>query len=207
MDLDAETEAALHWYGRQFFDVRSLHILDWPPAPTRVCLGLGGRVRQAVTLCEYAALADEMARDKFVFGLHHEFTRTELLKSHKKGDANKQLSDVVAEAKAMETARQANKLINESRSIDESGNYSQQRRNPVSQRGSQPQHRKRHTDMKLRRQPGTCFWCGDTRGPHPWQDCPAKGKSCVKCKGNDRVCVFRDGVARISTKTKPSSAV
>ena len=40
-------------------------------------------------------------------------------------------------------------------------------------------------EPKLRRQPGTCFWCGDTRGPHPWQDCPAKGKSCVKCKGND----------------------
>ena len=101
-------------------------------------------------------------------------TRTELLKSHKKGEANKQLSDVVSETKAMKTARQANKLINESRSIDESVNYSQQRRNPVNHQGSQPQHRKCHTDMKLRRQPGTCFWCGDTRGPQPWQDCQQK---------------------------------
>ena len=46
--------------------------------------------------------------------------------------------------------------------------------------------------MRLRREPGTCFWCGDRRGPHPWKICPANGKSCTSCGGNDhfaRVCL------------------
>ncbi|EDO39776.1 predicted protein [Nematostella vectensis] len=46
--------------------------------------------------------------------------------------------------------------------------------------------------MKLRREPGTCFWCGDQRGPHPWKECPANGKSCSTCAGNGhfaRVCL------------------
>ena len=30
--------------------------------------------------------------------------------------------------------------------------------------------------MKLRREPGTCFWCGYRRGAHPLRVCPAKGK-------------------------------
>ena len=44
------------------------------------------RVRQAGNLCEYAALSDEMCRDKFVFGLHEETIRTELLRTHLKVD-------------------------------------------------------------------------------------------------------------------------
>ena len=46
--------------------------------------------------------------------------------------------------------------------------------------------------MKLKREPGTCFWCGDRRGPHPWKTCPANGKTCTKCGINDhfsRVCL------------------
>ena len=46
--------------------------------------------------------------------------------------------------------------------------------------------------MKLKRVPGTCHWCGDQRGPHAWKVCPAKGKTCAKCGGNDhfaKVCL------------------
>ena len=39
--------------------------------------------------------------------------------------------------------------------------------------------------MKLRREPGTCHWCGDKRGPQPWRQCPARGKTCSKCGIND----------------------
>ena len=45
----------------------------------------------------------------------------------------------------------------------------------------------RHSQMKLRREPGTCFWCGDWRSAHPWRVCPAKGKTCSSCGGNDHV--------------------
>ena len=48
----------------------------------------------------------------FVFGLNEDHTRTELLKTHVKPDNTKKtLQDVVAEARAIESAKQTNKLI------------------------------------------------------------------------------------------------
>ena len=141
-------------------------------------------VRRDCSLCDYAALADEMSRDKFVFGLRNSDIRAELLKCHLRADNTKKtLNDVVAEAKAIESAKRANQLIGEAtKSIDESVNWAA--------RG------KAHKDMRLRREDGTCHWCGDKRGPHPWSNCPAKGKTCDKCGGSDhfsRVCLETPG--------------
>ena len=48
----------------------------------------------------------------FVFGLNEDHMRTELLKTHVKPDNTKKtLQDVVAEARAIESAKQTNKLI------------------------------------------------------------------------------------------------
>ena len=53
-----------------------------------------------------------MYRDKFVFGLHGETIRTELLKTHTKADGTaKSMTDVVSEDKTYESAGRANKLI------------------------------------------------------------------------------------------------
>ena len=74
------------------------------------------------------------------------------------------MQDVVAEAKALESARKANELItDETKGIEEQGNWMS------------------HKQMKLKLELGTCFWCGDRRGPHPWKTCPANGKTCTKC--------------------------
>ena len=137
------------------------------------------RVRQTGSLCNYGALTDQMCRDKFIFGLHDSDIRTELLKCHLKPDkTEKALSDVVREARALESARQTNKLIGDAnKSIEENVNWVT---------------KKAHRDMKLKREPGTCQWCGDRRGPHPWKDCPANGRTCMRCSGNDhfaRVCL------------------
>lgn len=134
------------------------------------------KVRQAGSLCSYNALTDEMCRDKFVFGLHDGTMRAELLKTHLKSDGMpKNMQDVVADAKALESAQKANKLITDAtKGIEEQVNW-------IS-----------HKQMKLKREPGTCFWCGDRRGPHPWKTCPANGKTCTKCGINDhfsRVCL------------------
>ena len=120
-----------------------------------------------------------MCQDKFIFGLHDSDIRTELLKCHLKPDkTEKALSDVVGEARALESARQTNKLIGDAnKSIEENVNWVT---------------KKAHRDMKLKREPGTCQWCGDRRGPHPWEDCPANGRTCMRCSGNDhfaRVCL------------------
>lgn len=84
---------------------------------------------------------------------------------------------MVAEARAIESAKQTNKLIvDSSKGTDEEVHWIGLR----------------HSQMKLRREPGTCFWCGDRRGAHPWKVCPAKGKTCSTCGGNDhfaRVCL------------------
>ena len=117
-----------------------------------------------------------MCRDKLVFGLHDGTMRAELLKTHLKSDgAPKNMQDVVAEAKALESAQKANKLITDAtKGIEEQVYW-------IS-----------HKQMKLKREPGTCFWCGDRRGPHPWKTCPANGKTCTKCGINDhfsRVCL------------------
>ena len=134
------------------------------------------RIRQAGSLCAYDALNDEMCRDKFVFGLHHGTMRTELLKTHLNTDGTpKTMQDVVAEAKALESAKKANKLIADTeKGIEEQVNWMS------------------HKQMKLKRDPGTCHWCGDRRGPYPWKTCPANSKTCTKCGINDhfaRVCL------------------
>ena len=105
------------------------------------------KVRQTGSLCSYNALTDEMCRDKFVFGLHDGTMRAELLKTHLKSDGMpKNMQDVVAEAKALESAQKANKLITDAtKGIEEQVNW-------IS-----------HKQMKLKREPGTCFWCGDRR--------------------------------------------
>ena len=137
------------------------------------------KVRQTGSLCGYGPISDELCRDKFIFGLNGEQMRTELLKTHiKPNNTKKTLHDVVSEARAIESATQANKLIADSlpKGIEEEVHWTGLR----------------HSQMKLRREPGTCFWCGDRRGPHPWKMCPAKGKTCNTCGGNDhfaRVCL------------------
>ena len=71
------------------------------------------------------------------------------------------MHDVVAEARAIESAKQTNKLIvHLSKGTDEEVHWTGLR----------------YSQMKLRREPGTCFWCGYPRGAHPWRVCPAKGK-------------------------------
>ena len=113
---------------------------------------------------------------QIVFGLHDGTMRAELLKTHLKSDGMpKNMQDVVAEAKALESAQKANKLIADAtKGIEEQVNW-------IS-----------HKQMKLKREPGTCFWCGDRHGPHPRKTCPANGKTCTKCGINDhfsRVCL------------------
>ena len=71
------------------------------------------KVKQAGSLCLCNALTDEMCRDKFVCGLHDGIVRAELrmLKMHLKPDGTpKNMQDVVAEAKALELGKKANKL-------------------------------------------------------------------------------------------------
>ncbi|XP_048580708.1 uncharacterized protein LOC116606358 [Nematostella vectensis] len=137
------------------------------------------KVRQASSLCGYGKLNDELSRDKFIFGLSEEQMRTELLKTNIKPDTSKKtLTDVVSEAKSIESAKKTSKLIADSsaKGIEEEVHWTGLR----------------HSQMKLRRDPETCFGCGDRRGPHPWKECPANGKSCSKCAGNDhfaRVCL------------------
>ncbi|XP_068703724.1 uncharacterized protein [Montipora foliosa] len=129
------------------------------------------KVRHAGSLCGYGDVSYEFCRDKFIFGLNEDNIRTELLRTHiKPNNSEKSLSDVVAEARAIESAKQTNKLIaDSSKGIDQHVHWIGLR----------------HSQMKLRREPGTCFWCCDRRGPHPWKLCPANGKTCTSCGGND----------------------
>ena len=152
------------------------------------------KVRQASSLCAYGDLTDELTRDKFIFGLNEDHTRTDLLKTHVKPDNSKKtLQDVVAEARAIESAKQTNKLIvDSSKGTDEEVHWTGLR----------------HSQMKLRREPGTCFWCGDRRGAHPWKICPAKGKTCSSCGGNDhfaRVCLEDPKFTVRDSRSKPST--
>jgi len=115
------------------------------------------KVRQGGNLCKYGAATDHMCRDKFVFGLCNNTIKTELLKTHLKPDGTeKAMSDVVVEAKTLESAQRTNQLIVETSKVFEEQVH-----------WTQPA-KKRHSQMKLRRDPNTCYWCGNTQGPHPW---------------------------------------
>ena len=128
-------------------------------------------VRQSGSLCEYESMThpgEELKRDKFIFGIQNQEIRTLLLNDSKKLDGSKKkLADVVIEARAMEAARQTNKLIVDTTKLTEEVHWTS------------------HRDMKLKRETNTCHWCGDKRGPHPWKSCPANGRTCTNCGGND----------------------
>ena len=94
---------------------------------------------------------------------------------------------MVAEARAIESTKQTNKLIvDSSKGTDEEVHWTGLR----------------HSQMKLRREPGTFFWCGDRRGAHPWKICPAKGRTCSSCGGlEDPKFTVRDSRSKPSTTT------
>ena len=142
---------SLHRINRKLALGGQIQILEHSAKPTRVRSRMGSKVRQAGSLCSYDALTDEMCRDKFVFELHDATMRAKLLKTHVKPNGTpKNMQDVVGEAKALESAQKANKLITDAtKGIEEQVNWMS------------------HKQMKLKREPGTCFWCGDRRGPHP----------------------------------------
>ena len=83
-----------------------------------------------------------VCRDNLVFDLYDGLMRTELLKTHLKPDSTpKNMQDVVAKAKALESAQKANKLITDTtKGIEEQVKW-------VS-----------HKQMKLKRESGTCQW-------------------------------------------------
>ena len=93
------------------------------------------KIRQYGSLCQYTNMQDEMYRDTFVFGLHSETIRTELLKTSTKADGTaKSMTDVVSEAKTYESAVRANKLKEHGTKLEEQVNWSNSYRQP-------PQHR------------------------------------------------------------------
>ena len=81
----------------------------------------------------------------------------------------KSLCDIVSEAQAIETAQRVNRIITNTNSTEEQVNFTSS-----SSIGGPPPHKKHH-DMKLKLQAGTCYWCGDSKGLNPWWDCPAQG--------------------------------
>lgn len=173
------------------------------------------KVRQAGTLCEYGNMADELCRDKFIFGLHekNKDIRTELLKSAKNTDGSvKRLYDVVQLARAFEIASSANCLI--SKSHTEQVNYTSQFGPPSTPNASTPNARSNpkrlpHAQLKLKREPGTCWYCG-IRPSHPWQMCRSRNKICSKCGFMDHfstVCLMGTGhSASPNTNTSRPSA-
>ena len=149
------------------------------------------KVRPASSLCAYGELTDELTRDKLlIFGLNEDHRRTELLKTHVKLDNTKKtLQDVVAEASL---PSKQTLIVNSSKGTDKEVHWTGLR----------------HSQMKLRREPGTCFWCCDWRASHPWRVCPARGKTCSTCGGNDhfaRVCLEDPKVTVPDSRSKASN--
>ena len=176
MSKDPDTEKTTY-YKKPIIEISALRSTN--QSPHESVQDWETRVRQSGSLCNYGALTDQMYQDKFIFGIQDSDIRTELLKCHLKPDkTEKALSDVVGEARALESARQTNKLIGDAnKNIEENVNWVT---------------KKAHKDTKLKREPGTCQWCGNRRGPHPLKDCPANGRTCMRCSGNDhfaRVCL------------------
>ena len=100
------------------------------------------KVRQASSLCAYGELTDKLTRDKFRFGLNEDHTRTELLKTHVKPDNTKKtMHDVVAEVRAIESAKQTNKLIvDSSKGTDEEVHWTGLRHSQMKLSGRSLEH-------------------------------------------------------------------
>ena len=145
------------------------------------------RVRQAGALCEYGQMNDELCRDKFIFGINERFKdiRTELLKTDKNADnTDKTLAQTATLARALETAASASVLISGSQHTEQV-NYTKQRppRQQSTQFASNPR-RILHKELKLKRQPNTCWYCGSS-SQHPWRECKARNQQCRNCGYND----------------------
>ena len=121
------------------------------------------RVQEMAAPLEYGEMADQMKRDKFTFGLYNSNIRGELLKmNHKDKDGNVlKLSHVTSQAKALEAAETANKMVDTS--SREEINWVK-RNNPTIHKQQQ------------------CWYCGE-QNRHSWQNCPAYGQICTTCGG------------------------
>ena len=90
--------------------------------------------------------------------------RKELLKTYlRPKNTTKALGDGFAETKSLESAQKTNKLIiDTTKGIGEAVNWTGSRRSNS--------FRKKDCDIKLRREPNTCQWCGEVREPHKWAE-------------------------------------
>ena len=166
------------------------------------------KVRQAGHLCEYGNMTDELSRDKFIFGIHERFKeiRVELLKTDKNEDkSDKTLAQVASLARSLETASSASHMIGSHHT--EQVNYTRRnnypannsfRRAPPRQAQSTNSNPKRlpHRDLKLKRVPNTCWYCGQSP-QHPWRECKAKNQECKNCGFMDHfsaVCLMKKRV-------------
>ena len=166
------------------------------------------KVRQAGHLCEYGNMTDELSRDKFIFGINERFKdiRVELLKTDKNEDkSDKTLAQVAALARSLETASSASHLIGSQHA--EQVNYTKRNSNSYSRKAPPRQaqapsntntnpKRIPHRDLKLKRVPNTCWYCGASPH-HPWRDCKAKNQECRKCGLMDHfsnVCLMKQRV-------------
>ena len=145
------------------------------------------KVRQAGHLCEYGNMTDELSRDKFIFGIHERFKdiRVELLKTDKNDDkSDKTLAQVASLARALETASSASHMIGSQHA--EQVNFTRRplrapagQTQPNANNSTNPK-RLPHRDLKLKRVPNTCWYCGQTP-QHPWRECKANNQECRNC--------------------------
>ena len=134
------------------------------------------RIRQAGSLCEYGNLLMSCVEINLFFGLSDTIICINLLKTYLRTDCSqKNMPDIIVEEKRMESAQNKSKLITDiAKSIEETVHWTALTR-----------LKKRHNEMKPKREQNTCQWCRDPRGLHPWSDCPTKGRKCHRCGGND----------------------
>ena len=132
------------------------------------------RLRKLAATCEYGTLVDEMIRDRIVCGIYDDDVRKALLQESK---LTLPLCINIVQSAEVTASRMRKMSLN-------SASHSDTSVNAVSVRSKRSPKGQPHKPTKQPRHISDCKFCG---GSHVWDKlkCPAYGKSCTSCGGEN----------------------
>lgn len=138
-------------------------------------------LRRLSDTCNFQSLRDSLIRDRIICGVRDAALRERLLR-----EMDLTLEKCVTICRTSELSKEQSKTLENQQSVNQikKKKFGKGKQRGQGQRQSGGQGH-RHSGYTPKKQNGKCTYCGySTHGPSK-EDCPANGKTCMKCKGKN----------------------